>query len=71
MDRDMGAVVSVIKGLPAEQSQETSLSLLQMLLPYQLRLSVLEGEVDQHSAAELSKDFTQFLTELRDNLLDS
>ncbi len=50
-----------------EEGREAALCLLNMLLPYQLRLDALKGASPE--VAELSEDFALFLTQLRDELL--
>jgi hypothetical protein len=53
MSHDMEAVVKGIKSLPPEEALETSLCLLNLLLPF----------------AKGNQEFVAFLTELRDALL--
>lgn len=67
-NRDMETVANAIKSL-GDESMEVSLCLLTMLLPYQLRLEGLKANPTPEEAAQLAADFTQFLTDLRDELL--
>ncbi len=66
---DMKTVAKGIKSLGEQESMEVSLCLLTMILPYQLRLETLKANPTKEEAAQLAADFTQFLTDLRDELL--
>jgi hypothetical protein len=68
---DMTQVVAAIKGLSEEECLETSLCLLNSLLPFQLRLSALasQDEPSHSDVVELNEDFHAYLVRLRDGLL--
>lgn len=68
--KDIQAVAERIKKLSGQDAMEASLCLLSSLLPYQLRLSTAADKPDaSEEVKQLSADFTQYLTALRDALL--
>jgi hypothetical protein len=70
-DYDMDQVVKSIRSLPGDEGRETSLCLLIMLLPFQLRLSAL-AEQKQPTQAEVEKlhqELFDLMVQLRDRLL--
>lgn len=70
MDKDIQAIAERVKKLESDDQQELSLCLLSSLLPYQLRLDSVASKEDASSELkQLSKDFTGYLTDLRDALL--
>ena len=69
MDSNLDVIKEGVSSLDDEHAKDISLALLNLLLPYQLRLDALKNESDQTELQELSEEFTTFVKQLRDALL--
>lgn len=70
---DIDQVVLAIRSLPPEMALETSLCLLNSLLPFQLHLSILAEQSAPSPAdvAALHQELFDYLVRLRDGLLNT
>lgn len=68
---DMSQVVRAIRSLPGDEGRETTLCLLSMLLPFQMRLHGLARQ-DEASVElqQLDKDLFDWFVAIRDRLLE-